>query len=178
MCASAGVALFALSALVFGYAHPPAAHAAINGKSLASPIRLTVPAARIDSPIVPVGLNHKGEMAVPSGKTKEVGWWKKGAVPGERGTAVLDAHVFAAFSSLSKVAPGDSIYVHFSDGTRKRFVVDRTRTYDITSLDTSTLFDSNDDRALHLITCAGELTHDGSTYTKRLIVFASYAGSA
>lgn len=139
------------------------------------PTRLIIPSAGINSPIAPMGINTKGELDVPSGNTNDVGWWKGGPTPGEKGAAVLDAHVFAAFSSLKEVEPGDAIYVLMSDGSKRRFTAQASRTHSIERLSNNTLFEGDGTRELRLITCAGEKTADGSTYTKRLIVTARYA---
>jgi LPXTG-site transpeptidase (sortase) family protein len=129
----------------------------------------------MDAPIVPVGVNAKGEMAVPNGSTNNVGWYAAGVTPGNTGAAVLDAHVFAAFSSLRNVKVGDSVYVKTSSGQTLRFVVTRTRTSLLSDLTPSMLFEQTDERHLNLITCAGKLTPDHSTYDHRLIVYTTLA---
>src|SRR3989338_10251998 len=44
----------------------------------AEPVRLIIPSINIDSPVVGVGINEKGEMDVPDGSTDRVGWYKYG----------------------------------------------------------------------------------------------------
>src|SRR4051812_40469377 len=56
------------------------------------PVRLSLPAIGLSDAIIKVGLNAEGEMAVPSGNSSNVGWYKDGTLPGEVGSAVLDAH--------------------------------------------------------------------------------------
>lgn len=143
-----------------------------------TPVRVSVPSVGIDSPIVGVGINSAGEMAVPSGSTNNVGWYKHGTVPGDIGSAVFDAHVFAAFAPLDGVSVGDSIYVTTEGGQRLRFVVEQATVYKLGDLSPETLFNRRDARRLNLITCAGQLTVDKSTYTHRLVVYAVYAGLA
>lgn len=137
-----------------------------------SPERLSIPSIGFNNPIVKVGTNRQGEMDVPSGKTRNVGWYKNGTLPGELGSAVIGAHVFAAFSKLDEVAPGDEIFVTMSDGTTRKFIVAETNVYKLSEMSPDTLFNRNDARRLNLITCAGALTADGSTYTHRLVVSA------
>ena len=137
------------------------------------PVRIIIPDVGINSPIQSVGLTSNGEMAVPDGKSNNVGWWKDGTEPGDVGSAVLDAHVFAAFKPLSNVAPGDDIYVDMSDGTQKHFIVSLAKSYALNSLSSSQLFRQTDSPDLNLITCSGKLTADHSTYDHRFIVYST-----
>ena len=141
-----------------------------------SPERLIIPSINLDSPIVGLGLNNKGEMDVTSGRTNKVGWYKDGVLPGLTGSAVLDAHVFAAFKNLDKVKPGDDIYVYTSTGQKLHFVADAAKTYALNKLSSTTLFGNRGTKGLNLITCAGSLTADRSTYDHRLIVFTNFVG--
>ena len=139
------------------------------------PVRLIIPSIGLDAPVDPVGLDASGNMAVPSGSTKDVGWYKGGALPGDVGSAVIDAHVFAGFAQLKYVSPGSDIYVVTEDGTKLHFVVSTTDTYALGALNPAELFGLNDARRLNLITCAGNLTPDHSTYDHRLVVYAVLA---
>lgn len=136
------------------------------------PVRIVVPSIGLDSAIEGVGVNKEGEMDVPDGNTDIVGWYKKGTVPGNVGSAVLDAHVYAAFSELHRVSPGEHIYIYTAKNKKLDFVVSKANTYALNELSPSLLFSQNDARRLNLITCAGSLTADGSTYDHRLVVFA------
>src|SRR3989344_1462519 len=83
------------------------------------PVRLSIPAIELNNPVVPMGIDKKGDLDVPAGNTKDIGWYAKGVVPGTIGSAVMDAHVFAAFSRLNEVKEGDDIYVVMEDGARQ-----------------------------------------------------------
>ena len=137
------------------------------------PVHVRIPAALVDSPIQHVGINEKGEADVPSGSSNAVGWYKYGPLPGHKGSAVLDAHVFAAFARLKDVQPGDDIYIDMSDGSERHFRVSTTRVFPLVSLSPSQLFRPTSRADLNLITCAGSLTADGSTYDHRLIVYST-----
>jgi len=139
------------------------------------PARVIIPSIGLDAPIQNMGLNKKGELDVPSGKTNNVGWWAKGTLPGEVGSAVFDAHVFAAFSALKYLEPGADIYVVARDGEITHFVAQEATTYALSKVPATKLFAQNDQPRLNLITCAGSLTKDRSTYTHRLIVYATLA---
>jgi len=142
-------------------------------KHVAKPMHVIAPSIDLNSPIVGVGVNGKGEMDVPSGTTNNVGWYKYGARPGERGTAVLDAHVFAAFSNLENLKEGDDIYVLTEDGRKLHFIVEKKQLYKLSNLSSKQLFSGMDDRSMNLITCAGKLSADRSTYTHRLVVYTT-----
>jgi LPXTG-site transpeptidase (sortase) family protein len=127
-------------------------------KEPAAPARLVIPSIKLNDAIVPMGTTGSGELAVPSGKTSNVGWYAKGTVPGNTGSAVLDAHVFAAFAKLKNVKVGDRIAVAMTDGTTRTFAVTKAQVYKLGDLSPQELFSQNDGTYLHLITCAGALT--------------------
>jgi len=135
------------------------------------PVELQIPSIHLVSPIQQVGLNSKGEMDVPDGNTNKVGWYKYGTVPGQIGSSVLDAHVYAAFSKLKYLKTGDSIYIRTKNGNTLHFQVEETQYYRLSAVPAVTLFNRSDARRLNLITCAGSLTKDRSTYDHRLIVY-------
>ncbi len=139
------------------------------------PVRLRIPSIDMTVPIVPVGLNKKGEMDVPSGNSNNVGWYKYGTVPGHTGSAVLDAHVFAAFEDLRHVPIGADIYVDTEGGERLHFVVQDSRVYKLSELTSQMLFGRNDAKRLNLITCAGTFVKSIDTYDHRLVVYAVLA---
>ncbi len=138
------------------------------------PTRVEIPSVGIDSPIAGMGVNKKGEMDVPDGTSNTVGWYKYGTIPGEIGSAVLDAHVYAAFSKLKKVTVGSDIYV--TSGTKTlHFIVTEIETYALKNVSPELLFNRRDSRRLNLITCAGTYIPSLGTYNKRLVVYAELA---
>lgn len=151
---------------------PPAAKVA-TGPIV--PARLSIPSVRINSPVIGVGTNEKGEMDVPDGKTNNVGWYQHGVKPGAAGTAVLDAHIYAAFKDLARTKVGDDIYVTAADGTQLHFRVTRVATYALANLAPTTLFAASATRDINLITCAGTYDKAQGTYSHRTIVSATLA---
>lgn len=153
---------------------PPARTATpIAGVEPITPSRIFIPAIGINSPVIGVGTNAKGEMDVPDGTTDNVGWYKHGVKPGAVGTAVFDAHVFAAFENLAKTSVGDDIYVSAADGTQLHYRVTRVATYKLDSLSPATLFAESVSRDINLITCAGAFIKSIGTYDHRIIVSAT-----
>jgi LPXTG-site transpeptidase (sortase) family protein len=123
--------------------------------------------------MVPEGVNDKGELEVPDGTTQNVGWYKDGASPGQVGSAVLDAHVFAAFSKLHNIKPGSDIYVVLQNNAQLHFMVQSVSTYELGQVPLEQLFNRADHERLNLITCAGRLTPDHTTYDHRLVIYAT-----
>jgi sortase A len=140
------------------------------------PIRIIAPSIKLNSPIQGMGVNKKGELDVPSGKTNNVGWYKNGTVPGQSGAAVLDAHVFAAFSNLKYLAPGSDIYIEMASGKKLHFTVDIAKKYKLTELSPTALFQTTSDKKMNLITCAGTFIKNRATYDHRLIVYTTLQG--
>ena len=142
--------------------------------AFSAPTRMFIPSISLDDPVVRVGITQSGAMAVPSGSTNQVGWYESGTVPGQIGSAVFDAHVFAAFSNLSGVKPGDDIYVQ--EGSQLlHFVVGQAQTYPLAALSPAQLFSRAGGRYLTLITCAGKYIPAQGTYNERLVVYAQLA---
>lgn len=137
------------------------------------PQELSIPSIGLAAPIIPVGVNAKGEMDVPPGSTQEVGWYADGTVPGAPGSAVIDAHVFAAFASLHNIRIGDDVYVFTNAGTKLHFKVTAMRTYPLAEVSAEALFNASGARQLNLITCAGKYIPSQQTYDHRLVVFTT-----
>lgn len=167
-----------LFAILFGSSSallPENAYAAVTSSVTSAedyPAWIYAPSIRLSSPIERVGITPDGAMDVPDGSTANVGWYEHGVVPGSKGTAVLDAHVFAAFKTLANVKVGGHIYIYMQSGKTYHYVVTKAKTYSLSTLSPTTLFAPTTKEQLNLITCAGQLTADRSTYTKRLIVSA------
>jgi len=139
------------------------------------PASVAIPGISLETRVIPVGVNQKGEMDVPSGKTSDVGWYRHGVKAGAVGSAVLDAHVYAAFKNLHKVRPGDSIYVKDAEGRKLRFIVEETQLKTVEETSTWLLFARKDKARLNLITCAGTYIPSRGTYDKRFVVYAVLA---
>jgi Sortase domain len=147
----------------------------------ASPVRLVIPAIGVATPLVRLGLDPGGAMAVPA-DYDEAGWFAGGPAPGQLGPAVIAGHVDsrtgpAVFYRLRDLRPGDQVQVARADGTRLRFVVERVRSYPKTRFPTAAVFGPVPAAALRLITCAGDFDHARGSYRDNLVVFAGLAAS-
>lgn len=139
------------------------------------PVRLIIPAINVNASIQQLGVTQSGEMDVPN-NTVDVGWFKLGSRPGEKGSAVIAGHLngkngeAGVFTNLYKLKQGDKLYIEDDKGVSITFVVRENRAYD--SGYAEDVFSSSDSAHLNLITCNGVWDKNKKSYTKRLVVFA------
>ncbi len=138
-------------------------------------MRLKIPRINVDAAIEYVGVTPRGAMEVPN-NTADVGWFKLGPRPGEKGSAVISGHFdgkngeAGVFNNLHKLEKGDKLYIKDGKGTTTAFVVRESRTYDPGYAEE--VFSLNDSVHLNLVTCDGIWDKNKKNYTKRLVVFA------
>ncbi len=141
------------------------------------PERIVVPAIGVDALVRDVGINEKGNMATPGNYT-DVGWYRYGSLPGERGSAVFAGHVDnglgldGVFKRLDELEVGDEIFIQDREGKRLRFVVTSARAYQYKDTPADILFNRVGASRVNLITCAGTWVRDEKTYDQRLVVSA------
>lgn len=140
------------------------------------PVRLKIPSINLDANVKSVGVTTGGAMGVPVNAT-DVGWYKFGPGPGEKGSAVISGHfdegngAAAVFNNLNKLKTGDKIAVINNLGKTITFVVRESRLYDPGYA--NEVFLPNDKGThLNLVTCDGVWDGFKKSYTKRLVVFA------
>ncbi|MDO8512556.1 MAG: class F sortase, partial [bacterium] len=149
---------FALFALLFLFhltrVSPVPQNQVVTKASSVSPARLTIPAIGVNAAVQQVGVNSKGEMETPS-NTVDVGWFKIGSRPGEKGSAVISGHFdgengeTGVFTNLHKLKKGDKLYIEDGSGTSIAFIVRESRTYAPGYAEE--VFSSNDSAHLNLI---------------------------
>jgi LPXTG-site transpeptidase (sortase) family protein len=150
----------------------------VNKISPGLPVVLTIPTIKVNAGIQQLGVNSKGEMDVPSNST-DVGWFKLGSRPGEKGSAVIDGHFdgkngkAGVFFNLYKLKKGDKLYVKDDKGITTTFIVRESHAYDPGYAED--VFSSNDNAHLNLITCDGVWDGSKKSYSKRLVVFTDIA---
>ncbi|HSW47458.1 MAG TPA: class F sortase, partial [Candidatus Saccharimonadales bacterium] len=139
------------------------------------PMRLIIPAISVNTNIQHVGITPEGEMDVPSNSI-DVGWFEPGALPGEKGSAVIAGHFDSengeagVFNNLDKLKVGDKIYTKDNSGKSTTFAVKKKRLYDPGYAEE--VFGRSDTAHLNLITCKGVWNDNLKSYSKRLVVFA------
>jgi hypothetical protein len=159
-----------------------ASGAAVSAKALiptAPPAQLLIPALNVHRAVEGVGVNRSGVMNVPV-NAWNAGWYTGGPVPGAPGDAVIEGHAGypgqpMIFGRLSTLRPGDQIVVVLADGSQRLFVV-----VSMTSLPVGAappgMAEPYGPPRLTLITCTGSFDANSFSYSRRLVVEASYAG--
>lgn len=139
------------------------------------PLRLIIPTINVDANIQSLGINQAGEMEIPTNIT-DVGWFKFGSKPGEKGSAVIAGHLngqnnqLGVFANLDKLEVGDKIIVTDTQNISTTFIVYEKRLYDSGYADD--VFNQSDSPHLNLITCDGLWDQNKNNYTQRLVIFA------
>lgn len=148
----------------------------VEGVVEASPSSLTVPSLGIDrATVVDVGVEPNGEMEIPG--AREVGWYRYGAVPGERGSAVLAAHIAfdgidGVFRRLAALEAGDTFSIQFDDGSQRDFVVTETGQFEKAEIPFDRMFARDGSPEVALVTCGGDFNPSIRSYSDNVIVFA------
>ena len=81
---------------------------------LAKPVRLTIGALETTLKVNPVGIENDGSLETPK-NWNEAGWYKNGAMPGQIGNVLINAHYDnnlgrpAAFWQLKNIKIGDKV---------------------------------------------------------------------
>lgn len=135
------------------------------------PARLLMPSIKLDTQIQEVGVTPSGEIDVPSGNSMSVVWYRYGPIPGEVGSAVMDAHVYAAFRKLRYLKVGSDVYVVNKGGEKMHFRVTDSRIYTLEEMPLEGIFNNYNGRHLNFITCARKFIPSLDTYSHRLVVY-------
>jgi sortase (surface protein transpeptidase) len=139
------------------------------------PPRLEIPKIGVYAHVVDLGLQRDGSLEVPK-HYGEVGWWKGGPEPGQRGAAVIAGHVDtptapAVFFRLRKLRQGDQVRWIGENGVIATFRVTRSEHDPKASFPTSRVYGATRRPELRLITCAGPPDASGRRALDNLIVF-------
>ncbi len=145
------------------------------------PVRLLIPEISVDAPFTDLAIGRTGQLEPPPAhNTNLVGWYAKGASPGETGTSIIAGHVdtatsAAVFANLRELGKGDRFQVVRADGRKASFVVDSTETFDKDNFPSARVYRDTPRAQVRLITCAGDYDRQVKDYTANLVVFAHLA---
>ncbi|MFC8462102.1 class F sortase [Streptomyces sp. NPDC057242] len=155
----------------------PAPAAAPGPLPASPPVRVRVPAVRVDAPVTAVGLDAEGWIeAPPPEDDRSAGWFTGAVTPGERGTAVVVGHVDApggpaVFYELGAVGRGSRIEVLRRDGRTAVFTVYGAEVVPKEGFPARRVYADSGRPELRLITCGGTYTEENG-YEGNVVVSA------
>ncbi|WP_407077234.1 class F sortase [Streptomyces coeruleorubidus] len=143
--------------------------------------RLLIPYLRVDAPVMDLGLDRERRLtAPPEDDPKLVGWYRQGASPGERGTAVAVGHLDtdsgpAVFRGLTELKPGRIVKARRADGRIAVYTVDKIKSYEKAHFPSQEVYGARGRPELRLITCGGSYDRRKG-YSGNVVVFAHLTG--
>ncbi|GAA2516184.1 hypothetical protein Ahu01nite_085170 [Winogradskya humida] len=147
------------------------------------PMRLTIPAIKVEAPILDVGLAKDGSVAVPPlERHNEAGWFDEGPTPGQFGPALIVGHADtrsgpSVFHQLGRLKPGQMIEILREDHETAVFQVNSVEHYGKEKLPIQRVYGDYSRPALRLVTCGGTWLGGSRGYSDNVIVFASLVGT-
>jgi sortase (surface protein transpeptidase) len=167
---------------LFGGPAPRTSPAAVTAAARSVPVKLSIPAIGLDTPLSELGLNANRTVQVPA-DFQEPGWYKFGPSPGQRGSAVILGHVDsyrgpAVFYKLRDLRPGDKVAVGLADGVTARFVVRQVAMYQKSNFPTALVYGSRGYSGLQLITCGGVFDTARGSYVSNVVVYTSLVAAS
>jgi Sortase domain len=140
---------------------------------------LRIPSIGVYAPVIGLAGSRYGLISVPdSGHVRDAGWYRYGAVPGNRGNALLLGHVDtyagpAVFYNLYRLVHGDDVWVDLGNHDHQRFVVRSVTEVPKSEFPAVSVFGSTRSRHLWLVTCGGSFNYYTRSYLDNIIVFAT-----
>lgn len=162
---------------------PTSVPTAASAAPAAPPVRLRIDARDvdgrgIDAPVLAVGVDTAGDMAVPD-DVNDLGWYRFGPTSGSAsGSIVVVGHVDSAtqgegaFFALRTITPGATITVTTADRRQWRYRVVGRQAYPKAAVPLGALFATSGAPRLTLITCGGRFDAAQRSYTDNIVVTA------
>jgi Sortase domain len=194
------VGLGALAVLLVGGCSSPAPEAPVPPQAppmpvVADPASVSIPKLGVESKLIDLGLNPDGSVQVPPVEQPEIAGWYAGektdkdgdeTKPGQRGSAVIAAHVDGLtptgekgqpglFARLSTLVPGDEVIVEQEGGNRLRFVVESLETFSKAEFPGQRVYLADDGIRLNLVTCGGAFDEKTGHYVDNIVAFTKLA---
>ncbi|WP_187366295.1 class F sortase [Trebonia kvetii] len=147
-----------------------------NGDNVPRPVTLIIPSIGVQTKLTDLGVTASGALQVPP-STTVAGWYARGPRPGAIGSAVIAGHIDSrtgpgVFFFLSRLHPGDRIYVRRADKTLALFRVTAVRSYAKQHFPTLAVYGPVPDAELRLITCGGTFDPATRSYLSNVVVYA------
>jgi sortase (surface protein transpeptidase) len=140
---------------------------------------LSIPDIGVRAAIIRLAGPRTGSIAVPTfSQVWDVGWYRYGAVPGNRGNALLLGHVDtyagpAIFYNLYALRPGDIVYVSLGRGGTRRFQVHWVKEVLKNHFPASRILGSTPGHHLWLVTCGGQFDYATRHYLSNIVVYTT-----
>ena len=162
---------------------PPPAGAFRSVRSypqVAEPVRLRIPVAGVDTPLVRLGRAADGAIEVP-GDFGVAGWFAEGPRPGQPGPAVILGHVDsrtgpAVFFRVGTLPRDAEVLVDRADGSTAAFRVHGTQRVAKVAFPTEQVYGPTLEPSLRLVTCGGSFDRATESYRDNVIVYADSVG--
>ncbi|WP_128375269.1 class F sortase [Streptomyces cavernae] len=155
------------------------ASTAIQPLPHADPVRLRIPAIRVDAPMTRLGLDATGALQPPTADTPELaGWYGDGTAPGSAGTAVTAGHVDTrtgrpgVFHRLGALTKGATIEVDRADRRTAVFTVGAVELYTKDGFPDEKVYGTTGLPELRVITCGGGYARK-TGYRGNVVVYAT-----
>ena len=142
---------------------------------------MRIPEIAVDAPFTQLSIGPTGQLDAPPAADKNlVGWFKDGAAPGERGSAIIAGHVDtktgpAVFLQLESLKPGSTINITREDGVIATFKVDSVETFNKARFPSDRVYADASTAQLRVITCGGAYDRKVKDYVDNIVVFAHLA---
>ncbi|MEU7038878.1 class F sortase [Streptomyces sp. NPDC046237] len=142
------------------------------------PVRIRIPAIRVDAFLMRLQLDAKGALQPPPATAPAfAGWYADGTTPGALGTAVVAGHVDtpagpAVFHQLGALKQGAEIRVDRRDGRTALFTVDAVEEHEKGRFPDDKVYGDSGRPELRLITCGGTWSK-GTGYQANTVVYAT-----
>lgn len=126
-----------------------------------APTRIRIPAVKLDAPVTGLGLDRDGHLQTPPETDRNLaGWYRGGATPGQRGTAIIAGHVDnrngpAVFYHLGALHRGDRIEIAREDGATAVYQLYAIEVHDRKDFPDDRVYRQAADAQLRVITCGG-----------------------
>ncbi|WP_046494815.1 class F sortase [Streptomyces odonnellii] len=171
-----------------GLGRPDPAAAAAHTMPIVKPLpyapmsRLRIPAIKVDTPVVDVGLDSDGWIAAPPPQDPNLaGWYQNGIAPGQRGTSVVVGHVDnqagpAVFYALGSLEKGQHIEVTRFDNRTAVFEIYGVEVFAKNGFPGARVYGDTGHAELRVITCGGGYSKSNG-YAGNVVVFARLIGT-
>ncbi|MDX6199382.1 MAG: hypothetical protein QOJ79_2533 [Actinomycetota bacterium] len=157
------------------------ATAATAPRAIGVPVRLSIPAIRVQSALLTLGQAPDGTLETPpvGPDYDRAGWYRYSPRPGALGPAVIVGHIDSksggpsVFFRLGELRRHDTVEITRADGTTAVFAVDGVQRFHKADFPTQLVYGNTDRPVLRLITCGGPFDRSTGHYEDNVVVTAS-----